>query len=61
MEKYCYPLDKDTLAFNLTKDGTFEKTFKNFLNSRLFFNVHIVLCVYVQCMIGSRKGTITDP
>ena len=47
--------------FNLTKAGSFDKTFENFLNSRLLFNMRFVLCVYVQFMIGSRKGTITDP
>jgi hypothetical protein len=56
-----YLQDKETLAFNLTKVGSFYETVKNFLNSRLFFNMHIVLCVYVQWIIGSGKGTIIDP
>jgi hypothetical protein len=47
--------------FNLTNVGSFDNTVKNFLNSTLFFNVRIVLCVYVQFMIGSRKGTFIDP
>jgi len=59
MEKYYYPTWKrGTLAFNITKVGSYDNTVKNFLKSKLYFNMHIVLCMYVQFMIGSRKGTI---
>jgi hypothetical protein len=59
MDKYYYPpWQRCTLAFNLTKFDSYDNTVKNFLESRLFFNMRTVLCVYVQFMIGSRKGFI---
>lgn len=47
-------IGKETLnlTFNLTKFGSCDNTVKNLLNSRSFFIVHIVLCEYVQFMIG---------
>jgi len=52
MERYYYPAwERCTLTFN-------HNTVKNFLNSRLLFNMYLVLCVYIQFKIGSKKGTI---
>jgi len=45
-------------VFNLTKVGFYDNTVKNFLKSRLYYSIHIVLCMYIQFMIGARKGTI---
>jgi len=59
MERYYYPAwYRCTLTFNLTKFGSYDNTVKNFLYSRLLFNMRLVLCVCVQFTISSRKGTI---
>jgi hypothetical protein len=50
-------LGKETRAFNLTKVGSYDVTVKTFLNSRLIFNMLIVLCVYVQFMIDNIKNS----